>query len=94
VELVTLQGSNPVELSGEPSTDGVVAEPRELSQELSMVEEVRPEHLRQCENPSGVGDIGDDSVLEQPGEERGPLGATGGAAEARPGCFSRNPRIF
>jgi hypothetical protein len=44
--------------------DGFVGEPRELSQELSMVEEVGPEHFRQCENPLGVRDVREDFALE------------------------------
>ncbi|HEY7700584.1 MAG TPA: hypothetical protein VIE88_19300, partial [Vicinamibacteria bacterium] len=60
-------------------TDGFVADACELPQELSMVEEVRPEHLGQSKNPLGVSDVGEDLFLEQFGEDGCSLGAAGGA---------------
>jgi hypothetical protein len=62
-----------------PLSDGFEGEPRELTEKLSMKQEVRPEHLGQGQDPLGVGDVSEDFALEELGENRGPLGATGGA---------------
>jgi hypothetical protein len=60
-------------------SDGFEGEPRELTEKLSMKQEVRPEHLGQGQDPLGVGDVSEDFALKELGENRGPLGATGGA---------------
>ncbi len=62
--------------------NGFVGEPGELSQELSMEQELGPEHLGEGEDPLGVSDVGENPGLEQFGEDRRALGPTGGTESA------------
>jgi hypothetical protein len=54
--------------------DGLVSASGELAEKLAVVEEVRPEHLWDRENPHRVRNILEDFVVQERGEGCGSLG--------------------
>ena len=62
-----------------PLADGLVGESCHLSKELSVVQEIGPEHSWNGKNPLGVGDVSQDLTLESVGKDHRPLGAARGA---------------
>jgi hypothetical protein len=54
----------------------VISGSTELSEKLSMVEEIRPKHFGYGENPLGMSDVLEELIFEVGGKGGGSLGPT------------------